>query len=132
MKTGSGKARNSGARFLAQRRVRLVADHQLVGGRLDLGMVAREPGIGLNRDRVRLADAVPAQDHVRETLGIPGLGEIVAELTHEQAPVSEDEHADGSRRLDEAGRRDRLARGGWMTETKTADRARILHRRQFR
>ena len=37
--------------LLAERRVRLVADHELVGVARDVVGVAREPGVGLDRDR---------------------------------------------------------------------------------
>ena len=40
------------ARLLAERRVSLVADHELVGAPRDLVGVAREPGVRLDRDRV--------------------------------------------------------------------------------
>ena len=44
-----------GRGLLAERGVRLVADHELVGVAVDLGDVAREPGVRLDRDRVRRA-----------------------------------------------------------------------------
>ena len=44
--------------LLAERRVRLVADHELVGRARDLVDVAGEPGVGLDRDRVRPRDRV--------------------------------------------------------------------------
>src|SRR5579864_837582 len=45
------EAADRGGGLLAECRVRLVADHELVGGARDLVDVAREPGVGLDRDR---------------------------------------------------------------------------------
>ena len=47
------QAADRGRGLLAERGVRLVADHELVGGARDLVDVAGEPRVGLDRDRVR-------------------------------------------------------------------------------
>ena len=98
-----------GARLLAERRVRLVADHELVRAARDLGRVAREPGVGLDRDRVVAQRLHAGVDRVGEAVGVALGREVARELGDEQAPVGEDQDAEVSRRLDEPGRGDRLA-----------------------
>ena len=102
--------------LLAERSVRLVADHELVGGARDLVDVTGEPGVGLDRDRVRPRDLVPGEDHVGEALAVTVVGELAPELVDEQAAVGQDQHAFGACGLDEAGGRDRLAGGGRVAE----------------
>jgi hypothetical protein len=83
----------------------------------------REPGIGLDRDRVTRRQRLRVDDLRREARPIAFVGQLAPELVHEQAPVREDEHADRARGLDEAGRGDRLARRGRMAEAIAADGA---------
>ena len=111
--------------------MRLVADHELVRVAGDLADVAREPGVRLDRDRVRAARrGVPFEDRVVEAAAVPVLGQLAPELVDEQAAVREDQHAFGAGGLDEAGGGDRLARGGRVAEAVAADRAGILCDRQ--
>ena len=54
------EAADRGARLLAERRVRLVADDELVRLAAQLLHVPGEPGVGLDRDRVARAAASPS------------------------------------------------------------------------
>ena len=56
---GLGEAADRGARLLAERGVRLVADDELVRLAVQVADVAREPGVGLDRDRVARSAAFP-------------------------------------------------------------------------
>ena len=117
--------------LLAERGVRLVADHELVRVAGDLADVAREPRVGLDRDRVRVARrGVPLEDRVVEAAAVAVVGQLAPELVDEQAAVREDQDAFGAGGLDEAGGGDRLARRGRVAEAVAADRAGILLDRQ--
>ncbi len=105
--------------------MRLVADHELVRGARDLADVAREPGVGLDRDRVRPPRRRALEDRVGEPVGVAVLGQVAPELVDEQPAVGEDQDALGARRLDEAGGGDRLAGGGRVAEAVAARSARI-------
>ena len=73
--------------------------------------MAREPGVGLDRDRVRrAARVVPLRIGVGEAVAVALGREVALELGDEQPAVREDQDAELARRLDEAGRGDRLAR----------------------
>jgi hypothetical protein len=48
---GLGEGADRGRGLLPERRVRLVADHELVRVAVDRVDVAREPGVGLDRER---------------------------------------------------------------------------------
>ena len=115
-----------GARLLAERRVGLVADHELVRAARDLGRVAREPGVGLDRDRVVAQRLHAAVDRVGEALGVALGREVARELGDEQAAVGEDQDAEVARRLDEPGRGDRLPGRRRMAEAVAARGAGIL------
>ena len=111
--------------------MRLVADDELVGVARDLVDVPCEPRVGLDRDRVRRPRRRVAREHrVVEAVAVAVLGQVATELVDEQAAVREDQDALGARRLDEAGRSDRLAGCGRVAEAVAADRAGIDFDRQ--
>ena len=124
MKIGPVQSRIARARLLAERGVRLVADHDRVGAR-DLARVAHEPLVGLDRhgavDRVLALQQRPA-----DALGVAAVAQLAVELVDEVAPVGEDQHAAGLRGLDEAERRDRLARAGRVLEPEALGRVGVL------
>ena len=113
-------------RLLAERGVRLVADHQLIGGARDLVGVTREPGVGLDRERVGAQRLVPAYDRVGEPVAVALGRQVTAELVDEQPAVREDQHSEPACAFDEAGGGDRLARCGGMAEAVAACGARVL------
>ncbi len=115
-----------GARLLSERRMGLVAEDEVVHGGVELAAVAREPGVGLDRDRVLPRRASSLEHRVREAVGIALGREIARELGDEQAAVREDEDAEATRRLDEAGSRDRLARCRGVSEPIAAHRTRVV------
>ena len=119
------------ARLLAQRRVRLVADHELVRVAVQVLDVTREPGVGLDRDRVFARRAVAAGDLRRDPVAVALVLQLAVELRDEQAAVREDQDADRARRLDEAGGCNRLARRGRVPEAVAADGARVGCDRQL-
>jgi hypothetical protein len=104
--------------------VGFVADHELIGAPRDLIGVAREPGVGLDRDRVVAEWLLPVVDRVREATGVPFGRQISLELGDEQAAVGEDQDPEVASGFDEAGSGDRLARGRRMAEA-SGVRARI-------
>ena len=112
--------------------MRFVADHELVGVAAERVDVAREPGVRLNREWVRAQRLLAALDRRCEAVAVTLCGQVVRELGDEQAPVREDEDAERSRGVDEAGCGDGLARRGRMTEAVAPDRTGILFRRQLR
>ena len=74
-----------------------------------------------------LARRASSLEHgVGEAVGVALGREIARELGDEQAAVREDQDAEAPRRLDEAGRRDRLARRRGMAEAIAACRARVV------
>ena len=114
-------------RLLAERGVCLVADHELVRITGDLVAVAREPRVGLDRDRVRRPRrGVPREDRVVEALAVAVLGQLPPELVDEQAAVREDQDAFAACGLDEAGGGDRLAGSGRVAEAVAAHGAGVL------
>ena len=115
-----------GARLLAERRVGLVADHELVRAARDLGGMAREPGVRLDRDRVVPQRLHAGVDRVGEALGVALGREVARELGDEQAAMGEDQDAEVLGGLDEPGRGDRLAGRGRVAEAVAARGARIL------
>ena len=123
---GAGPGADAGAGFLAQRGVRLVADHDRVGVG-DLLVVADEPLVGLDRDR---AVGVVAAVHQRraQALLVAAVGDLADELVDEVAAVGEDQHAAGRGRLDEADRGDGLAGAGRVLEPEAALGAGVLGR----
>ena len=114
------------ARLLAEGRVSLVANHELIGGAGDLARVPREPGIGLDRDRVVAERFLACIDRIGEAVGIALGREVPLELRDEQAPVGENEDPEVTGRLDETCRCDRLARSRRVPEAIAARRARIF------
>ena len=123
---GLGPAANAGARLLAERGVRLVADHNRVSVGDAVG-VAHEPLVGLDRDRaIGMVRAV--HERRRETVLVAAIGDLADELVDEVAPVGEDQHAAGSRRLNEPKRGNRLAGARGVLEPEPATCPRILGR----
>ncbi len=112
-------------RLLAECRVRLVGDHEVVRVARDLVVVPREPRVRLDRDRVVARGLLAAHDRVGEAIAVALLGEVAVELLHEEATVREDQHAERSRGLDEARGRDRLAGRRRVAEAEAPRRARI-------
>src|SRR5207247_7971513 len=98
------------SRVCVERRVCLVADHELVRVRIEVAPVPREPGVGLYGDRVGDLRLLALLDRVGEPLSVALGGQLAVELGDEQAAVRENQNAERARRLDEARRRDRLAR----------------------
>ena len=120
------EAADGRARLLAERRMGLVADDELVRVARDRADVAGEPGVGLDRDRVGAQRLCTALDHGRELVAVSLRREVARELGDEQAAVGQDQHAERPGRLDEPGRRDRLAGGSRMAEAVAAEGAGIL------
>ena len=114
--------------LLAERRVRLVADHELVGGTRELVGVPREPGVRLDRHRIAPQRLAVLLDRVGEAIPVALRRQVASELVDEQAAMGEDQHAELSRGLDEAGCGDRLARGGRVAEAIAPDRAGVGRR----
>ena len=124
MNTGPGPVADAGAGLLAERGVRLVADHDRVGVG-DAAGVADEPLVGLDRDRaVGVVGAV--EQRRREAVLVAAVGDLADELVDEVAAVGEDQDAAGARGLDEADRGDGLAGAGRVLEPEAAARARVL------
>ena len=107
----------------------LVADDQLVGLAREGVDVPREPRVRLDRDRVLAERLAVAQHRVVKAVAVALRRQVARELVHEQAPVREDEHAHGLRRLDEAGGGDRLPGGRGVAEAEAPDCARVVPRR---
>ena len=125
MKSGSAERADRGARLLAESRVGLVADHEVVRVAVELGAVPREPGVRLDRDRGLGRGARPGHERVGEALAVALGREVALELRDEEPTVREDQDAEVSRSFDEAGGSDRLARRGRVTEAIAAHRSRI-------
>ena len=121
-----GPGADAGAGFLAERGVRLVADHDRVGVG-DFLVVADEPLVGLDRHR---AVGVIATVHQRraQALLVTAVGDLADELVDEVAAVGEDQDAAGPGRLDEADRGDGLAGAGRVLEPEAARGAGVLGR----
>ena len=104
---------DGGARLLPERSVRLVAEDEVVRLAVELDAVAREPRVGLDRDRVLVGGVAPATASVKRVAVSLGR-EVARELRDEQPPVGEDQDPEVARCLDEAGRGDRLPEAvGW-------------------
>ncbi len=126
MKTGPVPGADAGARFLAERGVRLVADHDRVGVG-DLLVVADEPLVGL--DRHRAVGVVAAVEQRRaQPLLVAAIGDLADELVDEVAAMGEDQDAAGARGVDEADRGDGLAGAGGVLEPEAARGAGVLRR----
>ena len=123
-----GQPPDGGARLVAERGVRLVADDQLVRLARERVDVAREPRVRLNRDRVLAERLAVAQDGVVQALAVALRGQVGRELVHEQAPVREDEDAHRPGGLDEAGGGDRLPGGRRVAEAEAPDSAGVVSR----
>src|SRR5205085_12054360 len=82
--------------------------------------VAREPGVGLDRERVANGRRLPALDRVGEPVAVALGAQVALELGDEEAPVREDQDAERPRRVDEASGGDRLAGGGRVPEAVAA------------
>jgi len=106
--------------LLAERRVGLVADDELVRAPRQLVAVAGEPGVRLDGEGVRPERLLATFDRVDEAVAVPLRRQIAAELVDEEAAVGEDEDAEVARGLDEARRRDRLAGRGRVAEAVSA------------
>ena len=115
-----------GRGLLAERRVRLVADHELVRGAGELVPVPGEPRVRLDRDRVGAQGLLALLDPVDEAVAVSLGREVAAELVDEEPSVREDQDAEVPCRLDEPCRGDRLARRGRVPEPVAARRARIV------
>ena len=113
-----GQLADAGAGLLAERGVRLVADHDRVGVGDAVG-VADEPLVGLDGDRaVGVVRAV--QQRRREAVLVAAVGDLADELVDEVAAVGEDQDPAGARGLDEAERGDGLAGAGRVLEPEAA------------
>ena len=121
---GAGPGADAGAGFLAQRGVRLVADHDRVGVG-DLLVVADEPLVGLDRDRAVGVVAVAEQRRPQPLL-VAAVGDLADELVDQVAAVGEDEDAAGAGGVDEADRGDGLAGPGRVLEPEAAGGAGVL------
>src|SRR6185503_10181130 len=123
---GIGEPPDRSARLLPERRVRLVADDELVSALRERADVTREPGVGLNRDRVAPQRLLPVLDRGAEAVAVALGRQVARELLNEQAAVREDEDAHCARPLDEAGGRDRLSGCRRMAEAEAAYRTGIV------
>ena len=105
----AGPGADRGARLLAERGVRLVADDDRVGVGDPPG-VAHEPLVGLDGHRaVGAVGALAVEQRGRAPFGVAAVLQLVDELIDEVAAVGEDQDAAGAGRLDEAHRGDGLA-----------------------
>ena len=120
------EAPDRGRGLLAERGVRLVADHELVRAARELVAVPGEPGVCLDRDRVGPERLLAALDRVREALAVAFGRQIAAELVDEKAAMGEDQHPEMAGRLDEPRRCDGLPGRGRVAEAIAAGRPRIL------
>jgi hypothetical protein len=120
------EAADGEARLLAESRVRLVGDHEVIRVRVEILPVPREPGVGLHRQGRLFPRARPLEDRVLEAVAVALRLQLAVELGDEQAAVGEDQDADRAGRLDEAGGRDRLAGRGRVAEPVAAVRTRVL------
>ena len=120
------------ARLLAERRVRLVGDHELVRVARERADVPREPRVGLDRHGVAAERLAALLDRRREPVAVPLGLELAVELRDEQAAVREDQDAERPRRLDEAGGRDGLPGSGRMAEAVAALRTRVFLEHELR
>src|SRR5262249_58455489 len=100
-----------------------VGNPELVRVRVEVLPVAREPRVGLNGHGCALLRRRALEDRVLEAVAVALGLQLAVELRDEQPAVGQDQDAEGARRLDEAGGRDRLARGGGVTEAIAAARA---------
>ena len=114
------------ARLLAERRVRLVGDHEVVRLGVEVLPVAREPGVGLDGDRVRALRLLPLENRVLEAVAVALGRQLAIELRDEESAVGEDQDAEGAGGLDEAGGGDRLPGGGWVAEAEAPACAGVL------
>ncbi len=114
------------ARLLTERRVRLVADDELVGGARERVHVPREPRVGLDRERVRLQRLLTLGDRGAQAVAVALCREVARELVDQQAAVGENEDAHRPRGLDEARGGDRLAGGRRVAEAVAAHGARVV------
>ena len=121
-----GEAADRRARLLAERRVRLVADHELVRLARERVGVPREPGVGLDRDRIAAERLLAPLDRVGEAVAVALGRQVALELGDEQPAVREDQDPERARRLDESCCGDRLARRGRVAEAVAANGAWIL------
>src|SRR3954451_17906904 len=87
--------------------------------------MAREPRVRLDRQRIAAQRLRAVLDRRREAVAVTLVGQVTLKLGNEQATVREDEHAEGARRLDEPGSRDRLAGCGRVAEAVAAHCARV-------
>ena len=121
------RVRADGAgRLLAERGVRLVRDHEVVRLARELAVVPREPGVGLDRERVRDLRLLALEDRLGEPGAVALVAQVAGELVDEQAAVREDQDAEGAAGLDEARRGDRLSRRGRVAEAEAAHGAGVL------
>ena len=125
---GLREAADGRARLVPERRVRFVADDELIGAARDRADVAGEPGIRLDGDRVAAQRLPSREDGLVEPVAVSLRREIARELVHEQPPVGEDEDSHRARGLDEPRRGDRLSGGGRMAEAEAADGPGIVGR----
>src|SRR5262249_34485521 len=102
--------------LLAERRVRLVADHELVRLARKRILVAREPGVRLDRQRIAAQRLLAALDRRREAVAVTLGGQVTLELRDQEAAGGGGEGAHRARRFDEAGCGDRLPRSRRMAE----------------
>ena len=121
---------NRRARLLAQCRVRLVADHELVRVVRERADVAREPRVRLDRERVAADRLLPFRDRGRDAVAVALCLQLAVELRDEQPAMREDEDSQRACRLDEPGGRDRLAGRGRVAEAVAALGSGILLRRE--
>ena len=126
-----GERADRRARLLAESRVRLVGDHELVRVARQRADVTREPRVRLDRQRVAAQRLLAALDRRGDPVAVALRLQLAVELRDEQPAVREDQDAERACRLDETGGRDRLARGGRMPEAVAPLRAGILLEREL-
>ena len=88
--------------------------------------MAREPGVGLDGERVVAERLLPLEHRGSQPVAVALRGQVARELVDQEAPVREDQDAHRPRSLDVAAGGDRLSRGRRMTEPIAADGARVL------
>jgi hypothetical protein len=114
------------ARLLAERGMRLVADHELVRVAAEAADVAREPRVGLDRDGVLSGRLLALLDRGREPVAVALVRQLAVELRDEEAAVGEDQDAERARRLDESGGCDRFPGSGRMAEAEAPNGSGIV------
>ena len=117
-----------GRGLVAERCVRLVAQHDAVHVAVQELGVADEPGVRLDRDRRRRRPVPVVEDRLPQPVAVAVRLQVALELLDQQPAVREDQDAGDLRGVDEARRGHRLAGRRGVLEPVPADGARVVDR----